>query len=101
MKPNLGALATPLNTVTQQRVLAPARSVATITPQITQVHPELHVQKVPVDVPVPQPVVSEVEVRHVAPVVHAAPAVVAHSPAVVHAPAVAAAPAVIVSISIT
>ncbi|KAK3922044.1 Pupal cuticle protein G1A [Frankliniella fusca] len=33
IKPDLGALATPLHSVLQQRVLAPSRAVQTITPQ--------------------------------------------------------------------
>ncbi|XP_034250298.1 pupal cuticle protein G1A-like [Thrips palmi] len=90
IKPDLGALATPLHSVLQQRVLAPSRAVHTITPQVTQVQPELHVQKVAVDVPVQTPYVSEVEVR--------TPQVVAKTAPVIAAPAVAtyaaAAPAV-------
>jgi hypothetical protein len=70
-KPNLGALATPLQTVSQEQVLAPARAVQTITPTVTQVQPEVTVKKYEVDVPVKTPVVSEVEVR--TPVVAAAP----------------------------
>lgn len=94
VKPHLGSVATPPFTVTNQHVIAPARSVQTVVPHVTQVEPEITVQKVAVDVPVHTPVVSEVEVR--TPVVQAAPAVAAVSyaaaPVAYAGPAVAAAP---------
>ncbi|XP_046994108.1 cuticle protein 16.5-like [Schistocerca americana] len=100
LKPNLGALATPAETVSKEQVIAPARSVATITPQITQVEPEVSVQSVPVDVPVPKPVVSEVEVRTPAVAAIAAPVAVATHAAPAIA-AYAAAPAVVAGHAVT
>lgn len=94
LKPNLGALATPLVTVSKTPVLAAGRTVATYTPTVTKVEPEVTVKKVQVDVPVPKAVVSEIEVR--TPVV--APAAVTYTAPVLKlaaysAPAVEAWPA--------
>lgn len=66
--------------MTKQRVLAPARTVATITPQITQVQPELHVRNVLIDVPVAQPVIAAAP-----PVIAAAPAPIVETHSVVAA----------------
>ncbi|KAJ8966637.1 hypothetical protein NQ314_003404 [Rhamnusium bicolor] len=63
IKPNLGSLVTPLETVSKSAVLAPTRAVETITPTVTQVEPEVPISKVSVDVPVQTPIVSEVEVH--------------------------------------
>merc|ERR1711935_1226487 len=64
---NLGPA--PADTVTQQRILAPVRSHVRITPQATNIIPQINVQKYNVDVPVhvPTPVVREIIVnKHVA-----------------------------------
>lgn len=55
----------PADAVTQERVLAPARSHTIITPQVTRIEPELHVNKYPVEVrvDVPVPVHREVLVE--------------------------------------
>jgi hypothetical protein len=42
--------------VTKEQVLAPVRQNTVVTPQVTQVQPELQVRRVPIDVPVAQPV---------------------------------------------
>merc|ERR1712115_190661 len=63
---NLGPA--PADTVTQQRILAPVRSHVRITPQATNIVPQLNVQKYNVDVPVhvPTPVAREIVVnKHV------------------------------------
>ncbi|XP_059478351.1 calphotin-like [Neocloeon triangulifer] len=69
LKPALPAtgLITPSEIVTKQRVLAPARSIQTLTPQVTRVEPEVVVSKVEVDVPVAKPVPVEHVVRSYAP----------------------------------
>jgi hypothetical protein len=46
----------PADTVTQEKVLAPVRTHTRITPQVTRIEPELHVNKYAVDVPVNVPV---------------------------------------------
>merc|ERR1711935_1190835 len=64
---NLGPA--PADTVTQQRILAPVRSHVRITPQATNIIPQINVQKCNVDVPVhvPTPVAREIIVnKHVA-----------------------------------
>merc|ERR1719281_63057 len=64
---NLGPA--PADTVTQQKILAPVRSHVRITPQATNIVPQLNVQKYNVDVPVhvPTPVAREIVVnKHVA-----------------------------------
>merc|ERR1719234_1042051 len=64
---NLGPA--PADTVTQQKILAPVRSHVRITPQATNIVPQVNVQKYNVDVPVhvPTPVAREVVVnKHVA-----------------------------------
>merc|ERR1711935_767696 len=64
---NLGPA--PADTVTQQRILAPVRSHVRITPQATNIIPQINVQKYNVDVPVhvPTPAVREIIVnKHVA-----------------------------------
>ncbi len=60
---NLGPA--PADTVTQEKILAPARAHQVVTPRLTRIEPELHVNKVPVDVPVhvPIPVHREVLVE--------------------------------------
>merc|ERR1719348_2259943 len=63
---NLGPA--PADTVTQQKILAPVRSHVRITPQATNIIPQLNVQKYNVDVPVhvPTPVAREIVVnKHV------------------------------------
>ncbi|RZF40234.1 hypothetical protein LSTR_LSTR007434 [Laodelphax striatellus] len=84
IKPDLGGhLATPYHTVSKTPVIAPARAVDTVVPQVTHVQPEVSVQKVAYDVPVHTPYISEVEVK--TPVVKTAPVVAPH-PVVVPAP---------------
>merc|ERR1712106_985076 len=64
---NLGPA--PADTVTQQRILAPVRSHVRITPQATNIIPQINVQKYNVDVPVhvPTPVAREIIVnKHIA-----------------------------------
>merc|ERR1711935_302026 len=64
---NLGPA--PADPVTQQRILAPVRSHVRITPQATNIIPQINVQKYNVDVPVhvPTPVAREIIVnKHVA-----------------------------------
>merc|ERR1712106_866141 len=59
----------PADTVTQQRVLAPVRTHTRITPQATNIIPQVNVQKYNVDVPVhiPTPVERIITVnKHVA-----------------------------------
>jgi hypothetical protein len=46
----------PIDTVVQERVAAPVRTHTVITPQVTRIEPELHVNKYAVDVPVNVPV---------------------------------------------
>nr|CAH0103999.1 unnamed protein product [Daphnia galeata] len=101
MKPNLGAgahvtnfdfmglaqtkTAAPEAIVQKSQVLAPARSVSEITPQVTVQHPtKVNIEKVAVEVPVatpyaqpvPVPVAPEYEIhQYHAPAVHAVPAV--------------------------
>ena len=62
---NLGPA--PADTVTQEKILAPARGHTVITPQVTRVEPELQVNQYNVDVPraVPVPVEREVVVEKV------------------------------------
>merc|ERR1712212_169412 len=63
---NLGPA--PADTVTQQKILAPVRTHTRITPQATNIIPQINVQKYNVDVPVhvPTPVEREVIVnKHV------------------------------------
>merc|ERR1719281_2130614 len=63
---NLGPA--PADTVTQQKILAPVRSHVRITPQATNIVPQLNVQKYNVDVPVhvPTPVARDIVVnKHV------------------------------------
>ena len=52
----------PADTVTQEKILAPVRTHTQITPRVTRIEPELQVNKVPVDVPIPNPVPVEREV---------------------------------------
>merc|ERR1712123_430111 len=64
---NLGPA--PADTVTQQKILAPVRSHVRITPQATNIIPQINVQKYNVDVPVhvPTPIAREIIVnKHVA-----------------------------------
>jgi len=59
----------PADTVVQQRILAPVRTHTRITPQVTNIVPQINVQKYNVDVPVaiPRAVPREiVQVSHVA-----------------------------------
>ncbi len=51
---NLGPA--PLDTVTQEKILAPVRTHTVVTPRKTQIIPEVHVNRVPYDVPVQVPV---------------------------------------------
>merc|ERR1712127_592294 len=52
----------PADTVTQQRILVPVRTHTRITPQQTNIIPQINVQKYNVDVPVHVPVAVECEV---------------------------------------
>merc|ERR1719281_964126 len=60
---NLGPA--PADTVTQQKILAPVRSHVRITPQATNIVPQLNVQKYNVDVPRAVPVAAPYKVHPV------------------------------------
>jgi hypothetical protein len=66
--------------VTKEAVLAPVRTHTHITPQVTQVQPEVTVRKVVQNVDVPTPVFQTQVIHQVAqPIVQAAPAVHTYS----------------------
>jgi hypothetical protein len=64
--------------VTQEKVLAPVRSHTQITPQVTQIQPEVSVRKVIHDVPVAQPIAVQTPVTYAV-----------HNPVVAHPQAIA------------
>merc|ERR1712123_396598 len=76
---NLGPA--PADTVTQQKILAPVRSHVRITPQATNIIPQINVQKYNVDVPV-QEIVETPHIHHATYTTHSAQKVVTpvHTP---------------------